>query len=85
MSVREYPLAVENIIVALKRARELGLLGENILGSGFDFDIKIHRGAGAFVSGESSALMTALEGEPESPDRSIFTRSSAGYGTGRAP
>jgi NADH:ubiquinone oxidoreductase subunit F (NADH-binding)/(2Fe-2S) ferredoxin/Pyruvate/2-oxoacid:ferredoxin oxidoreductase delta subunit len=64
---QEYPLAVENIVVALKQARELGLLGKNILGSGFDFDIKIHRGAGAFVSGESSALMTALEGEVGEP------------------
>ncbi|OGP62076.1 MAG: NADH dehydrogenase, partial [Deltaproteobacteria bacterium RBG_13_53_10] len=64
---QEYPLAVENIIIALNQARELGLLGENILGSGFDFDIKIHRGAGAFVSGESSALMTALEGKVGEP------------------
>jgi len=58
----EYPLAVSNLSVALSQAREYGLLGKNILGSGFDFDVTVHRGAGAFVSGESSALMTAIEG-----------------------
>lgn len=64
---QEYPLAVENINIALKRARDLGLLGKDILGSGFDFDVKVHRGAGAFVSGESSALMTALQGRVGAP------------------
>jgi NADH:ubiquinone oxidoreductase subunit F (NADH-binding)/(2Fe-2S) ferredoxin/NAD-dependent dihydropyrimidine dehydrogenase PreA subunit len=64
---QEYPLAVSNLNVALKQAREYGLLGENILGSGFDFDVKVHRGAGAFVSGESSALMTAIEGQVGEP------------------
>jgi NADP-reducing hydrogenase subunit HndC len=59
---QEYPLAVQNVIVAIEQAREYGLLGENILGSKFSFDVRIHRGAGAFVSGESSALMTAIEG-----------------------
>ncbi len=59
---QEYPLAVENLSVALEQAREYGLLGQNILNSGFDFDVEVHRGAGAFVSGESSALMTAIEG-----------------------
>ena len=59
---QEYPLAVSNLTVALKQAHGYGLLGKNILGSGFDFDVIIHRGAGAFVSGESSALMTAIEG-----------------------
>jgi len=59
---QEYPLAVENLSVALIQARECGLLGKDILGSGFDFDVIIHRGAGAFISGESSALMTAIEG-----------------------
>ncbi|MBW1674344.1 MAG: SLBB domain-containing protein, partial [Deltaproteobacteria bacterium] len=63
----EYPLAVENIFIALKQAEEYGFLGTNILGSGFDFYIKVHRGAGAFVSGESSALMTALEGRVGEP------------------
>jgi len=64
---QEYPLAVSNLNVALKQAREYGLLGENILGSVFDFDVKVHRGAGAFVSGESSALMTAIEGKVGEP------------------
>jgi len=64
---QEYPLAVENMETAIKQAEELGLLGEDILGSGFDFKVKIHRGAGAFVSGESSALMTAIEGKVGEP------------------
>jgi len=64
---QEYPLAVENVSVALEQARKYGLLGKDILGSGFDFDVKIHRGAGAFVSGESSALMTAIEGKVGEP------------------
>jgi NADH-quinone oxidoreductase subunit F len=64
---QEYPLAVENTEVAIRQGEEYGLLGKNILGSGFDFNIKIHRGAGAFVSGESSALMTAIEGKVGEP------------------
>ena len=63
----EYPLAVENVFIALKQAKDYGLLGTDILGSGFDFTVKVHRGAGAFVSGESSALMTALEGRVGEP------------------
>jgi NADP-reducing hydrogenase subunit HndC len=58
---------VENLNAALAQAREYGLLGKNILGSGFDFDVTVHRGAGAFVSGESSALMTAIEGRVGEP------------------
>jgi len=64
---REYPLAVENTKLAIKQAEELGFLGKNILGAGFDFKVKIHEGAGAFVSGESSALMTAIEGRVGEP------------------
>jgi NADH-quinone oxidoreductase subunit F len=64
---QEYPLAVENVDIAIEQAEEYGFLGENILGSGFDFTVKVHRGAGAFVSGESSALMTALEGKVGEP------------------
>ena len=64
---QEYPIAVKNMQRAIDQARELGLLGENILGSDFSFDVKIHMGAGAFVSGESSALMTAIEGRVGEP------------------
>jgi NADH:ubiquinone oxidoreductase subunit F (NADH-binding)/(2Fe-2S) ferredoxin/Pyruvate/2-oxoacid:ferredoxin oxidoreductase delta subunit len=63
----EYPLAVGNAAIAIQQAENHGLLGENILGSGFGFGVKIHRGAGAFVSGESSALMTAIEGRVGEP------------------
>jgi NADP-reducing hydrogenase subunit HndC len=64
---QEYPLAVENVTIAIKQAEEYGFLGRNILGSGFDFTINMHKGAGAFVCGESSALMTALEGRAGEP------------------
>jgi NADH:ubiquinone oxidoreductase subunit F (NADH-binding)/(2Fe-2S) ferredoxin/NAD-dependent dihydropyrimidine dehydrogenase PreA subunit len=63
----EYPLAVVNIGIAIQQARELGLLGGNILGSKFDFDVKISRGGGAFVCGESTALMASLEGNVGEP------------------
>ncbi len=58
----EYPFAVERLRAALDQARERGLLGTNILGSGFDFDIRINQGAGAFVCGESTALTASIEG-----------------------
>ncbi len=64
---QEYPLAVENVMLAIKTAQEYGLLGKDILGSGFDFAVTVHQGAGAFVCGESSALMTALEGRVGEP------------------
>jgi NADH-quinone oxidoreductase subunit F len=64
---QEYPLAVENVNIAIRQAEEYGFLGKNILGSGFDFTITVHQGAGAFVCGESSALMTALEGKAGEP------------------
>jgi NADP-reducing hydrogenase subunit HndC len=64
---QEYPLACENLGVAIRQAEEHGLLGDNILGSGFGFTVKVHRGAGAFVSGESSALMSAIEGKVGEP------------------
>jgi NADH-quinone oxidoreductase subunit F len=70
----EYPLAVKNLQTALQDARKAGFLGENILGSGFDFDIKISRGGGAFVCGESSALMRSLEGKVGEP-RAKYIRS----------
>ena len=58
----EYPLAIERLKIAMAQAQENGLLGENILGSGFDFDIEIRLGAGAFVCGEETALMRSIEG-----------------------
>lgn len=64
---QEYPLAVENITAAIKQAEEYGFLGKNILGSGFDITIKIHRGAGAFVCGEETALLKSLEGKAGEP------------------
>lgn len=63
----EYPLAVANLTIALEQARAYGLLGENILGSGFDFDVKISRGGGAFICGESTALIASLEGKIGEP------------------
>jgi NADH:ubiquinone oxidoreductase subunit F (NADH-binding)/(2Fe-2S) ferredoxin len=63
----EYPLAVTNLTLALDKAREMGLLGTNILGTDFTFDIQISRGGGAFVCGESTALMASLEGKPGRP------------------
>lgn len=63
----EYPLALKNLRIAIDQAREYGLLGKNILNSGFDFDVQIMRGAGAFVCGESSALMQSLEGRVGEP------------------
>ena len=64
---QEYPLAVENLYVALEQAREYGFIGTDIMGSGFNFDVAVHKGAGAFVSGESSALMSAIEGNVGEP------------------
>ena len=64
---QEYPLARKSAKIAIDQAREYGLLGRDILGSNFSFDVIIHRGAGAFVSGESSALMSAIEGNVGEP------------------
>jgi NADH-quinone oxidoreductase subunit F len=63
----EYPLAVERLKIALGQAKEIGILGNNIMGSEFAFDIEIVQGAGAFISGESSALMYAIEGKRSMP------------------
>ena len=63
----EYPLAVTHATKALADARKHGFLGEDIFGSGFSFDVKVTRGGGAFVCGESSALMASLEGKPGEP------------------
>ncbi len=63
----EYPIAVEHVAIALEQARDRGLLGKNILGSGFDFDIELRMGAGAFVCGEETALIASLEGDRGMP------------------
>ncbi|MCK4369055.1 MAG: 4Fe-4S binding protein [Dehalococcoidales bacterium] len=63
----EYPLAVKNAQIAIEQTEEHGLLGKNILGSGFDFTVRISRGGGAFVCGESTALMASLEGKVGEP------------------
>jgi NADH-quinone oxidoreductase subunit F/NADP-reducing hydrogenase subunit HndC len=63
----EYPLAIERLRIALKQAQEYGLLGKNILGSGFDFEIEIRLGAGAFVCGEETALIKSVEGNRGMP------------------
>ena len=76
----EYPIAVKRLQIAIDEARELGLLGKNIFDSGFDFDLHIRLGAGAFVCGEGSALTASIEGErgmprtkpPRSVDRGLF-------------
>ena len=63
----EYPLAVDRLKIAMAQAREAGLLGKDILGSGFDFDIEIRLGAGAFVCGEETALLRSIEGKRGMP------------------
>ena len=63
----EYPVAIKHLSIAMEQARSLGLLGENILGTDFSFDLRINRGAGAFVCGESTALFTSIEGRAGEP------------------
>jgi len=65
----EYPLAIKHLTIALNQARELGLLGKNILGTGYGFDISIVRGAGAFVCGEETALIRSIEGKTGEPQQ----------------
>ncbi|PIE32091.1 NADH-quinone oxidoreductase subunit J/K [candidate division KSB3 bacterium] len=74
----EYPMAVKNLQHALEDARKLGFLGTNILDLGFDFDITIKRGAGAFVCGESSALMRSIEGKIGEPNEKYIHASEHG-------
>jgi NADH:ubiquinone oxidoreductase subunit F (NADH-binding)/(2Fe-2S) ferredoxin len=74
----EYPLAVRTMRTALQAAEECGLLGKNILGPGFDFSIKIQRGGGAFVCGESTALMASLEGRVGEPRAKYIHTSEQG-------
>jgi len=75
----EYPRALKAFSSALKQAREYGFLGENILGSGLDFDIKVSRGGGAFVCGESSALFRSLEGKVGEPRAKYVHSVERGY------
>ncbi|AUS97824.1 NADH-quinone oxidoreductase subunit F [Clostridium thermosuccinogenes] len=63
----EYPIAVKRLNIAIAQAKEYGLLGKNILGTGFDFDLELRLGAGAFVCGEETALMTSIEGKRGEP------------------
>ncbi len=63
----EYPLAIHRLNIAIDQAKDMGLLGKDILGTGFDFDLEIYQGAGAFVCGEETALMTSIEGKRGMP------------------
>ena len=76
---KEYPLAMDRLKVAIEHAREYGFLGENILGSGFNFDIHVHRGAGAFVCGESTALMASMSGRAGEPRAKYVHNVEFGY------
>ena len=75
----EYPLAIKRLETAMAQAREKGFLGENILNSGFDFDLRIKAGAGAFVCGEETALLASLEGERGMPRLKPPFPSAHGY------
>ena len=74
----EYPLAVKHVRIAIEQAEDYGLLGKNILGSGFDFHIKIVRGGGAFVCGESTALIASIEGRVGEPRAKYIHTSEQG-------
>ena len=63
----EYPIAVKRLEIAIRQAKEYGLLGKNIFDSGFDFDLELRLGAGAFVCGEETALMRSIEGHRGEP------------------
>ena len=77
----EYPIAIEHSAMAIDQAHQAGLLGRNILGSGFDFDIEIRKGAGAFVCGEETALIASVEGKRGMPrPRPPFPAASGLYG-----
>jgi NADH:ubiquinone oxidoreductase subunit F (NADH-binding)/(2Fe-2S) ferredoxin/NAD-dependent dihydropyrimidine dehydrogenase PreA subunit len=76
---KEYPLATERLYKAIDDARKYGLLGKNILESDFSFDIHVHRGAGAFVCGESSALMASMAGRPGEPRAKYVHNVEYGY------
>lgn len=75
----EYPMAVEHLALAIGTARELGLLGDHILGTDFSFDIRINRGGGAFICGESTALMASLEGRVGEPRAKYIHSVESGF------
>ncbi len=75
----EYPLAIKRLTVAIGQAREYGLLGKDILGSGFDFDVELRYGAGAFVCGEETALIHSMEGERGEPSFKPPFPAESGY------
>ncbi len=77
----EYPLAIQRLLIAIEQARELGLLGKDIMGSGFNFDIELKYGAGAFVCGEETALIHSMEGHRGEPTvKPPFPAESGYYG-----
>ena len=76
---KEYPLAMERLEIAINQARKFGILGKNIMGSDLDFDIHIHRGAGAFVCGESTALMTSMSGLAGEPRAKYIHSTDRGF------
>jgi NADH:ubiquinone oxidoreductase subunit F (NADH-binding)/ferredoxin len=75
----EYPLAIKRLNIAIDQARELGFLGKDIFGSGFDFDIRVKLGAGAFVCGEETALIHSVEGKRGEPTKKPPFPSESGY------
>jgi NADH:ubiquinone oxidoreductase subunit F (NADH-binding)/Pyruvate/2-oxoacid:ferredoxin oxidoreductase delta subunit len=75
----EYPLAVQTLTRAIRQAEEMGLIGENVLGTGFKFKVSISTGAGAFVCGESSALMSSLEGKVGRPRPKYIRSTERGF------
>ena len=76
---KEYPLALKRLQIAIEQAKEYGLLGENILNSGFNFEIYVHRGAGAFVCGESTALIASIGGKAGEPTASYIYPAETGF------
>ncbi len=68
----EYPVAVRQLNIAIEQAKEMGILGNNIFGSDFSFDIEVRMGAGAFVCGEETALMASIEGGRGEPRPNLF-------------
>ncbi|MCG8473723.1 MAG: NADH-quinone oxidoreductase subunit NuoF [Desulfobacterales bacterium] len=77
----EYPLAIQRLLIAIEQARQYGLLGKNIMGSGFDFDVELKYGAGAFVCGEETALIHSMEGRRGEPTvKPPFPAESGYYG-----